>query len=622
MKFGQRNDKKEKKKSVGTLRKTQLITTFGPGSIAEMPEYTIIMGATDYWETKSPIIYETSLQRLLGVKYFKEPYTSESTSPMGNGDIPAFRFPTMHFCPKCGKLSSFRNFGDPKMRKCFKCNAEIVPSRFVVACVNGHLEDFPFDWWVHYGNPVGCSNNSDSENKGERNDLAISFLSSTGGLASIVVECKRCGSKRSMEGCMSKDALRGYKCRGRRPWIGFKSETNDLEECNAPMRALQRGASNVYFSITQSALTIPPWSNKIQTIIESKWDTIQNAFEQSIDDNMFKQLVQILFKDYIEEGKYSINDFMGEINKRRGKEDIGGEPFTEHMMFEDEYKALSEGYLPENQEEPEDFQAEITDISDFLEDYFEEVVLVKRLREVLALKGFRRITPTPPKENEDASIGANNNEFMTLWNKRQNWLPATEMRGEGIFIRLNEDKLRAWETLNSERYEKMGKRLGGSRIGKDMFSPRYVLLHTLSHLLIRQLTIDCGYQEAALKERIYSTYEDSDFDMAGILIYTSASDSDGSLGGLVRQGESDLLEETIRNALQEASWCSSDPLCSESESQGYDSLNYAACHACTLLPETSCEARNCLLDRAAVVGKNDDRTIGFMGELIGGTNNG
>ena len=164
----------------------------------------------------------------------------------------------------------------------------------------------------------------------------------------------------------------------------------------------------------------------------------------------------------------------------------------------------------------------------------------------------------------------------------------------------------------------MHQRLGNMDIGKGMFSARYVLLHTLSHLLIRQLTIDCGYQEAALKERIYSTYPDSDLDMAGILIYTSSSDSDGSLGGLVRQGESDLLESTVRNMLQEASWCSSDPLCIESKSQGFNSLNYAACHACTLLPETSCEAANCLLDRASVVGKPTEREIGYFEELIGG----
>lgn len=611
MKFGAKKDTKAKKTSIGKLRKTQLITTFGTGAISEMPEYTVIMGATDYWDSHSPRINEPSLQRLLGMKYFKEPYATESQNPRGNGDVPAFRFPRMHFCPKCGRLDDYKSFGDPKNKKCISCNRELVPSRFVTACINGHLEDFPFEWWVHFGNPAGCDDPTN------HHKLTIEFKNTTGGLASIVIKCTKCGKTRSMEGCMSPNALKGYNCRGRRPWIGSRAETNDPEPCSASMRALQRGASNVYFSITQSALTIPPWSNKIQEILDDKWETIQNAFDNGIDDTFLRILISSLFKDSIDEGRYSVDDFIKEINMRRGVESDTGAPFTEHMMYEDEYKALCAGYSSEDEEEPEQFQAEVTEVSDFLQDYFDEVVLVKRLREVLALKGFRRVTPAPPSETDGASSGASANEFTPVWNKPQSWLPAIEMRGEGIFIVLNQERLRAWEEANADRYLEMGARLEGLDIGKGMFSARYVLLHTLSHLLIRQLTIDCGYQEAALKERIYSTYPDGNEEMAGILIYTSASDSDGSLGGLVRQGETDLLETTVRNALQEASWCSSDPLCIDSKSQGFNSLNYAACHACTLLPETSCEARNCLLDRASVVGKPDDRTIGFFGDVMG-----
>ena len=608
MRFGTKNDKKAKKQSIGKLRKNQMITTFGTGAIAEMPEHTIIMGAIDYWDSKSPRINEPSLQRLLGVKYFKEPYATESQNPRGNGDIPAFRFPRMHFCPKCGRLDDYKSFGDPKNKKCIHCNRELVPSRFVAACANGHLEDFPFEWWVHYGNPRSCTDPDD------HHKLSIEFVNNTGGLASIVIKCNKCGKTRSMEGCMSPNALKGYRCRGKRPWVGFKSEYNDSEPCNAPMRTLQRGASNLYFSVTQSALTIPPWSNKIQTLIDQEWDKLQNGFEQGIDENNLRFFIEnMLFKSVIDEGKFTVEDFVDEINRRRGIESENGETFTEHMMYEDEYKALCSGYVSEDDEEPEQFHAEVTDVSPFLKDYIEEVVQVKRLREVLALRGFRRVTPNPPEED-----GVDYNEFTPVWSKAQCWLPAIEMRGEGVFIVLNEEKVREWETKNQERYETMRKRLGNADIGKGMFSARYVLLHTLSHLLIRQLTIDCGYQEAALKERIYSSYPDGEQKMAGILIYTSSTDSDGSLGGLVRQGESDLLETTVRNALQEASWCSSDPLCIESTAQGFNSLNYAACHACTLLPETSCEARNCLLDRAAIVGKPTEQGVGYFENLIGG----
>lgn len=151
---------------------------------------------------------------------------------------------------------------------------------------------------------------------------------------------------------------------------------------------------------------------------------------------------------------------------------------------------------------------------------------------------------------------------------------------------------------------------------KDKASPRYILLHTLSHLLIRQLSLDCGYSGAALKERIYSTVISSGLPMAGILLYTSSTDSDGSLGGLVRMGRPENFEEIIRKMLQEASWCSSDPICIDSLGQGYGGLNYAACHACTLLPETSCELRNCLLDRASIIGTLNHRELGYLSKLI------
>lgn len=608
MRFGSSNDLKAKREAIGKIRRAQIITTFGPGAIVEMPEYTVIMGATDYWKPESPSFHEPNLQKLLHVSNFKMPYTSDSQSPKGNPDVPALRFPRVHFCPKCGKLDNYTGFGDPKQKKCIKCNAELVPSRFVVSCVNGHLEDFPFEWWVHFGNLSSCKS-PDNHHK-----TRIEFKNNTGGLASIVISCDECGKTRSMEGCMNSRALQGYKCFGKRPWIGFGKEYNDPEDCEATMRALQRGASNVYFGLLQSALTIPPYSTKLQTRINENWDKIEMAFSGGMDDETFKQFINIFFPDLVGSGQYSVDTILATIKKAKGIGEDETKPFTEQLMYEDEYRALCDGYHSEDDEEQ--FHAEITSVSDSLIDYIDEVVLVKRLREVQALKGFRRITPTQPKDDDNEFLGVSNNEFTPLWNKNQGWLPAIEMRGEGIFIRLKDDALNEWEKKISDRYSNMKKRLGTLSIGKGMFSSRYVLLHTLSHLLIRQLTIDCGYQEAALKERIYSTYNNSDVNMAGILIYTSASDSDGSLGGLVRQGEEDLFETTLRNALQEASWCSSDPLCIESEAQGFNSLNYSACHACSLLPETSCEARNCLLDRVSVVGKPDNRLLGFFGSFF------
>ena len=617
MKLGAKNTK-SKRDAIGKLRKTQLITTFATGAIADMPDYSVIMAATDYWSHYSPVIHEPNLERLLGVAKFKEPYATESDNPKGNPDIPAFRFPRYHFCPSCGSLKDYKLFGDPKFKKCTCTKGKtLVPSRFVCSCINGHLEDFPYKWWVHYGNTSECP----GEDKWDQ--IEIQFKNTTGGLSSINIKCKSCGKERTMEDCMSKDALRGYKCRGKRPWIGFGNDSNDAEPCNAPMRTLQRGASNVFFSVNQSALTIPPYCQKIQSDLSDNWEQIKSLLDNKMDDTNLSIVLNSLFSFTISEGKYSVNDYLKAAKDRYRdenpdtSEDESTEQYTEKMLYEDEYEALCAGYTQdEDESEPEQFIAEETEIPDILDGYVESVMLVKRLREVMALKGFRRITPEKPQVDDERASGMNGNEYQPVWNKAQDWLPAIEMRGEGLFIKLDEDKLAEWEENNADRYIEMAKRIGEMNIGKGMMSARYVLLHTFAHLLIRQLTLDCGYSGAALKERIYSTYPNSEKTMAGILIYTSSSDSDGSLGGLVRQGEAELLESTIRNMLQEASWCSSDPLCADSTAHGFNSLNYAACHACTLLPETSCEARNCLLDRVAVVGKYDERSLGYFGELL------
>ncbi len=616
MRLGGKNTK-TKKDAIGKLRKTQLITTFATGAIADMPDYSVIMASTDYWSHYSPVIHEPNLERLLGVTGFKEPYATDSENPKGNPDIPAFRFPRNHFCPSCGSLKDYKLFGDPKHKRCTCSKGKpLVPSRFVCACINGHLEDFPYKWWVHYGNTSECPGAD------KWDQIEIQFKNTTGGLSSINIKCKACGKERTMEGCMSKDALRGHKCKGKRPWIGFGSEYDDPEPCNAPMRTLQRGASNVFFSVNQSALTIPPYSQKLQSDLSNRWEDLKPLFDNKMDDTNLKVVMSSFFSMSLRDGKYAADDYLKAAKERYNLENPDPdveeeEPYTEKMLYEDEYDALCSGYVQdEDDNEPEQFISEETDIPEILEGFIESVMLVKRLREVLAVKGFRRITPEKPNPDDERAAGMNGNEYQPLWNRPHDWLPAIQMRGEGIFIKFDEEKLKNWEVENSERYEVMNSRLADANIGKGMMSARYVLLHTFAHLLIRQLTLDCGYSGAALKERIYSSYPDSDKPMAGILIYTSSSDSDGSLGGLVRQGDPELLESTIRNMLQEASWCSSDPLCSDSKAQGFNSLNYAACHACTLLPETSCEARNCLLDRVSIVGKYDKRSLGYFGELM------
>ena len=605
--FGKKGEY-DKKTVVGQLRRTQLISTFGSGSIVDMPDYSVVIAATNYWKENSPVLHEPNLEKLLKVSHFKQPYVSENVEDKISPDIPAFRFPIMHFCPECGRLMPYWGFGDDTGKSCSLCQKYIVPSRFIAACINGHMEDFPYKWWVHYGDFSQCPS-ADKDDK-----LKITFSDETGDLESIVITCIACGKSRSMTGSLGKEALHGYCCHGKRPWIGLKSNHNDPIKCDASMRGLQRGASNVYFSQTASALTIPPWSSRLNQEIEKYWDSLLSYLNKSPTEDALRDAVNLKFDELLKEGIYSSDDIIREIKKRKNKED-SSEEYTKRNLYEDEYQVFCLG----DYEQSDDYQFRIESVGapKFLSECIDDVVMVKRLREVLALRGFRRISPEKPSAGDEQFRGYRYGEdCVPLSDPHLNWYPGIEMLGEGLFIRLNERLLSAWEKKNFEYYRPMKKRLESSNVECENFSPRYVLLHTLSHLLIRQLSMECGYSGASIKERVYSTFSEASLSMAGLLLYTSSSDSDGSLGGLVRNALPEQFELVFRNMLQEASWCSSDPICIESKAQGYDSLNYAACHACTLLPETSCEMRNCLLDRGAVVGSVLDRSRGFFGDLF------
>jgi hypothetical protein len=142
------------------------------------------------------------------------------------------------------------------------------------------------------------------------------------------------------------------------------------------------------------------------------------------------------------------------------------------------------------------------------------------------------------------------------------------------------------------------------------------MLHTLSHLLIKQLSFECGYSIASLCERIYCAEDSDGKEMSGIFIYTAGGDSEGTLGGLVRQGRPDAFPRIFKKAITTAKTCSNDPVCILSNGQGRESQNLAACHACALLPETCCEERNAFLDRGMIVGTFNEYDLGFFKEIL------
>jgi hypothetical protein len=239
-----------------------------------------------------------------------------------------------------------------------------------------------------------------------------------------------------------------------------------------------------------------------------------------------------------------------------------------------------------------------------------DVYLVERLREVRAFRGFRRIRPDASIVTPDLGI-----------TPRQTWLPGIEVFGEGIFLEFSVAAVAAWErdqrAALTRRMRNINASLRKAAGGAKRFahlaahSARFVMVHTFSHLLMRQLCYESGYGSASVRERLY-VFDDR----VGVLIYTADGDSEGSLGGLVRQGRNDRLGRTIASALERATWCSNDPICREVPEHGFEKLDLAACHACALVPETSCSQLNALLDRELVIGESTAGVRGFFTDYL------
>ena len=616
--------KKNEKKIAGELRRSQSITTFGSGSLIDLPRFSGIISGIDKWPIRKipeAAIHERNLEKMLGKECFYQVYSSDDKLE-NSFAIPAYRFPTWYYCPECHRLDRFQKISLSTSNNtseynsdlfCDKCSTpkkkvKLVPSRFVVACLNGHIDEFPYLWWVHrWKTGVGDY---------KEHKLKLEYKGATGGLGGIHIYCETCGASTTMAGCMDKEALKGLKCHGNMPWLGYDPSTRtwykEPRECNATQRVLQRSANNVYYPVNSSALTIPPWSEKLFSLFERRNELFVDIFDTDDED----ELLYGLRREYKKrKDEYGVDEttFIKAANMRY--RDEPEDEINDKTLRCDEYTAFC-GADVDN----EHFKTCSVEVPEYFAGLISKIKQVKKLREVMVLNGFRRILPAVENDSDvRAKDGLFDDLFTSLSKQPLTWLPAIELFGEGIFIELDNAAVKEWETRTLSRYKGLAKRHKYPWIGKEMFDEshtRYVLLHTLSHLLIRQLSSQCGYATASLKEKIYSTYSDKGSEMCGILIYTSATDTDGSLGGLVREGLSERINDTLKNMLDESSWCSNDPICIDSPNQGYQGLNMAACHACTLLPETSCESLNCLLDRAAIVGTPENPEIGFFSRLL------
>jgi hypothetical protein len=602
------------------IRRAQTVSPFGVGAIYDFGDESFVAKDTLSWRGTGDVIRLPRLARYLRVKQFRAAPTPRGRFDPNPPRVPFFRFPQWLFCPRCKRMVRWNYTQEvaDEPPTCADCQSRpvLAPMRFVMICRNGHMGDVPWDYWAH-------SNAQDPRQKQCR-EKKLSFEAVAGrggGLESIQVRCRACGAQRSLEGIARKDGLRpiGVRCTGRQPW------QSTGVNCDEVPQVVQRGASNLYYSRVESALDIPdhgmtseddPMELRITNHPAFRMlKTVAASIANPADDPAIKGLCEQIAPECNCRPEQVLAAAL--TTGTQTAQQAAPAPTMEELLEEEWHAFMSAG--PRG-EEKQPFVAEDALLGAFLNaeahnlhslsalgGLFARVVLAKRLREVRALDGFERYEP---------------GEVVKPWLQQQlDWLPAAEVYGEGIFLALNEQELRRWEENLSAhidtRIADMKARHHAS--GLDFIpepTARFVLLHTLSHLLIRQLSFDCGYSASSLRERIYSREPTATSEgMAGILVYTADSDSEGSLGGLVRQGDPKLLLPALGTMLQSARWCSSDPICSELPGQGLRGLNKAACHACALVSETSCTCCNVLLDRSLLTGVGAD-TWGFFGPFL------
>lgn len=622
----------------GPIRRAQLIAPFGTGAMITVRDGTSLISAgLDHWfkrEDGDPdsrsidpneyVVEEWRLQKQLQVDHFRLPPDFRKnirgqSVPNCNLTIPFLRFPQWHYCPGCYRLYYLPLTVRGRV-KCSACSKRyLVQVPFVAVCELGHIQDIPFREWVHESLDPPCQKQL--------------YLVSTGGasLAAMYVKCD-CGASRPLANITSASgdgtfltknlsAKDGeyFLCQGKMPWHGTDRGT----KCGQHLRGSLRSASNVYYAQVRSAIYLPQSTERapsdlITLLKEPPLSTLLCMIASvgaDITPQRLREMHRELLAEYNDAQIRSALKAVLQPDTTSKIVTVEGDD-RETAFRRAEYNVLkrdrTEDMLSIKPADLDQYKGEVTR-------YFSRIMLIDKLRETRVLTGFTRIFP-----QNDTDI---NYQKALLWKSPpkpgKSWLPAYIVFGEGIFLELDENQLQEWEKRDAviERVQPLIERYRHIQLERRLYvrslSPRFILVHTLAHLLINQLTFECGYSSAALRERIYVS-DNVQAPMGGILIYTAAGDSEGTMGGLVRMGKPGYLEPVLRRAIENAFWCSADPVCMELGArggQGPDSCNLAACHNCALIPETACEEFNRFLDRALVTGTHE-QPIGFFSSLL------
>lgn len=606
---------------VGNLRPSQLLHTYGIGSVADLPNLSVMVLGLDQWNLENTTILTeerllTATRRALGGQMATlrtppyMPETSDVYAAWSRVGVPVGLFPRWLRCSdsRCNVLAPVEtrlfellpnSYAPDKVRYVHKCRGSgqsrptAVPARFLIACTAGHLDDFPWMYFVHNGEPHG-----------DDHTLTLTERGTTGEAANIFVNCS-CDVQRSMAqaiGIRSEANLPA--CRGRHPHLGT------FGSCDRQVRTMALGATNGWFAATLRVFSLPKAEEPLDQEIREHWSLVGPLAplpEQAAKMVLPTQSCWPKLEPYgVEAVWQAITRETSRREVRSAGKDADDE-VDELDLATPEWRAFTR---PRAIELP-DFTTKPESPPPSAADWLDQVVLVQRLREVAALTGFTRIDP-PEWGPQDLD-----HRLAPLSCEAPTWVPCAELRGEGIFLKFTEERIAKWERRADVRTREEQLRAAhvqwaqGRGVDPEWPGVRYVLLHTLAHMLIREFALECGYGASGMSERVYA--RSGGEPMAGILLYTAAPDSEGTLGGLVSLGRKDRLGGLLSQAIEAARLCSSDPLCAEHDPRIGGRLHGAACHACLFAAETSCENGNHHLDRRLLV----DTLAGGSGAFFG-----
>lgn len=598
------------KRPTAEVRRSQLLTTFGPGALIDLPEHAVLVGGLDHWRGQGAVLEEPRLlqniqQQMPEVQELREPPLDEDPDRPNSG-VTVWQFPEWFITqavlkthPRYGRsrrLVHRRVVIKNQFEDDDRAKHRVVPVRFVRACPKGHIGDIDWYGFAHDDPGTPC-----------RRPLWIDEQGTSGDIAGLGVRCE-CGRRRSLAAA----ATRGFKalgyCDGSRPWLGVY---NTRESCTELNRLLIRSASHAYFSQLLSVISLPlPQSDPVAAAIGVVWDTLGKA-ETLTDVDFFLRMVP-----KVQEATqgYDSGRILDAIRARR---DGSSEAAPSQTIKEAELEVLTAAQDPIGRDHPDsEFYAYALPRTVWYQPRMatvERVLLIPRLREVVAQVGFTRFEAIAPDTDGELDIGV---ERAAL-GEQTNWLPATENRGEGIFIGFRRQKIQQWlqNPAVAERRQQLEQgfqcwQAEHPSSERKFPGADYILLHTLSHLLLTVIALECGYPASSLRERVYALETGY-----GILLYTASPDAEGTLGGLVKTGE--RIHHHLDAALEWGRLCGNDPVCAHhppDDPHERRFLHGAACHSCLLIAETSCEQFNDFLDRALVIPTLDHQTAAFFAD--------